>query len=479
MTRQHPIRIFAALLALGLVSGPRLRANEPPKAAAEAKTPGLSVDPRAAPSPAFRYRLMPLDSERTPGDAAPIYLRLIYDMPSDSLRMLDQQATDWLNIPLNQFPAAEAASTLKTWSSHLQQLDFGARRRTCDWNYTIPEQRTEILEITLPDAQGMRRWARLLALKTRSEVAAGRFENAARTLETHLSFSRHVAEAPFTITWLVGVASARMALDRLEELIGQPGAPNFYWALTSLPRPLVPFRHAAETEQAMGTWLVPELADLDRPRSPAEWASRLASIHARLSAIDAQIFFTGENGVAHTEPKMPELARFKASLLPEAVKSARERIDRANPSNDDEAVARYVAERYREIRDSILKLAYLPYAEGIPYYEEASKAAKVAESGPLRPLALLLPGVQACLLAEARIDQRVAALRVIEALRLHAAKSGKLPRTLGEVTDVPIPPDPITGKPFEYRLDGDAAVLPAPAGLPANSAATYRITLRR
>ena len=54
-------------------------------------------------------------------------------------------------------------------------------------------------------------------------------------------------------------------LDRVEELISQPGAPNLYWALTALPRPLVSMREALETEQRMGENMVPELA---RPTSP-------------------------------------------------------------------------------------------------------------------------------------------------------------------------------------------------------------------
>ena len=44
--------------------------------------------------------------------------------------------------------------------------------------------------------------------------------------------------------------------------------------------------------------------------------------------------------------------------------------------------------------------------------------------------------------------------------RLHAAShGGELPRTLDEITEVPIPVDPITGKPFGYRRQGEMAVL--------------------
>lgn len=58
--------------------------------------------------------------------------------------------------------------------------------------------------------------------------------------------------------------------------------------------------------------------------------------------------------------------------------------------------------------------------------------------------------VMACLNAQIQCDRRVAALRTIEALRLHAVShDGKLPESLGHVTEVPIPDDPATGKPLE------------------------------
>ncbi len=57
----------------------------------------------------------------------------------------------------------------------------------------------------------------------------------------------------------------------------------------------------------------------------------------------------------------------------------------------------------------------------------------------------------------------MAALRVIESLRMYAAEhGGGLPKKLDEITAVPVPPNPATGKPFVYRLDGPTAVLELP-----------------
>jgi hypothetical protein len=59
----------------------------------------------------------------------------------------------------------------------------------------------------------------------------------------------------------------------------------------------------------------------------------------------------------------------------------------------------------------------------------------------------------------AGLDRRIAALRTIEAVRLHLTEKGKLPEKLDDITVVPVPTDPLTGKPFEYRRDGAAARL--------------------
>src|SRR5262249_39732873 len=146
---------------------------------------------------------------------------------------------------------AEARKFLEPWGWRIAQLGYAARRRTCDWNYTLPEEKERAIEILLPDAQEMRQWSRLLALKARVEIAERDFAAAARTIETGLAFSRHLAEGPFLINALIGIASAQTFLDRLDEFVAQPGAPNLYWSLAALPGPLVGIRKAIESEQRL------------------------------------------------------------------------------------------------------------------------------------------------------------------------------------------------------------------------------------
>ena len=56
----------------------------------------------------------------------------------------------------------------------------------------------------------------------------------------------------------------------------------------------------------------------------------------------------------------------------------------------------------------------------------------------------------------------MAMLRAVEALRLHAAAHDEeLPASLEDVTQVPIPVDPCSWKPYQYELDQETATLVA------------------
>ena len=76
-----------------------------------------------------------------------------------------------------------------------------------------------------------------------------------------------------------------------------------------------------------------------------------------------------------------------------------------------------------------------------------------------------MPAVTDVRRAQGRLEQRIALLRHVEALRLYAAgHEGALPASLSEVP-VPLPDDPFTGKPFRYEVIGNTAHLrgtPAP-----------------
>jgi hypothetical protein len=141
--------------------------------------------------------------------------------------------------------------------------------------------------------------------------------------------------------------------------------------------------------------------------------------------------------------------------------------------------------QYNRERDDLFRWSYLPYREARAGFQQAERQiardARRLEGLPFGRA--LLPALAKVYDATVRLDRRIAALRCVEAIRLYAAAhDGKLPPALGDITEVPIPPDPMTGKPFDYRASGDRATLhaPPPPGEKPNpyNVLTYELTLQ-
>ena len=468
------VRLTLAAFAVALAASPA-RSADP---ADEPKVTILSVSPKAANPEPLHPRLLPLESERTPGDAVPIYLRLGAEQQDAALKAINDKSTAFLDGPFADFPVAEARGFVDQWAGKLKQIEFAARRKTAEWNYTLDEQREDAIEILLPDVQEMRTWGWLLAIKARVEIAEKKLDEAARTIETGLSMSRQIAEGPFLINALVGTAMAANFLNRVEEFIAQPGAPNLYWPLTALPRPLVSCRKGMDTEHVMGVFLVPEIADPTAKRTEAEWSSLVMRLHGRWNRL-AVMVTQGTEGPKPASPAVDvDFAKFRATALVEAKAVLKDRGITTETMTDDQAIIVAIAAEYRESNDMVFRAYYLPYPEAIPFHAAAAARNKAAKGQVAKLFALIAPAIGHAHLAEARLDRRVAGLRAVEALRMQAAKDGgKLPETLAKVTIVPVPNDPVTGKPFESRRDGDAVTITSPSG-PRDPGLFYRVILR-
>jgi hypothetical protein len=478
-------RLAAVVLAIAGLPTITLGDDAPKPEKPPAAKPSTAFDPieltihaSTAPIPALKYRLFPLESERNPGDAAPIYIRVCLRIKDEMRKEIGEKAAAWKELPLDRFPTAEARKFVDQFKGSLDQIAFGARRQSCNWNYTLNEQKEDAIMILMPDAQELRDCFRLLALKARVEIAEKKYDEAIRTVETGLAFGRHIGEGPFLISTLIGVSCVNVMLAELDVLLAQPDAPNLYWALTALPRPVISMRTAMENEQELGVWLVPEIADLDRPRVEAEWSALLARLHARLRhlekaavAVDGKVIDLGQDTT---------LAQFRTQYLPEARAYFQSRNRSTEGMSDDQILILSIADRHRELSDDWYKLFYLSSQELAPHYANPTRPNMEGKKGPIAIFAALLPTVVSVKIAETQADRKVAALRIVEALRMHAAaKEGGLPASLDEIKEVPIPLDPMTGKPFAYHLEGATAVLSGPPPQPKQPSLTYRITLRK
>jgi hypothetical protein len=440
----------------------------------------LTVSPMAAPKPALRYQLLPELRDVKPGNAALLYQRAhAPDWFSSFRRHADyDKYYDWLELPLEKFPKSKAESLLPKQT--LEEVDRAARRTYCDWEL-VERLRKDGLGLLIPDVQALREYGALLRLRARVEVLDGRFDKAVHTLQTGYSLGRHTGDGPTLIQALVGVAIVAMMNQSVEDLIQQPRAPNLYWALTDLPRPLVDMRKPLQGERIMVEALLPGLHDMlrdakSRPLSKEEIVGYLDRIAALVDRKGSEFRLSA--------------AVVSASMYPAARKyliAQGRKAEEVDALPVVQTALLYAAGVYEERFDELRKWQSLPYwqaREALARVERDIRA-KRAEGFNFGTIIadLMIPAVQKVVFAGHRLERKIAALRIVEALRLHAAvNGGKLPNGLADVREAPIPLDPVTGKEFTYKRDGSRAYVsaPPPPGEVANEANTihYEITLR-
>jgi hypothetical protein len=447
----------------------------------------LSVSPRNAPSPALAYRLLPPSWELKEGNAVPIYLRLVHDQPDAVRKRWNETPVAWNSLPVDKVPLDEARKFLQGHHYRLRQLEVGARRRTAEWDYTLDEPNP--IGLLLPDLQAMRSYAPMLILQVRLALAEGDFKGAARHLETGFAFSRHVAEAPTLIHSMIAIGLASQFAGTVADFVERPDAPNLYWALTAMPRPLIDLRRGMEFEYSMLEKQFPQLGDLERQRTAEQWDSTLQRVRTDLREL-AELpaeggkrklpdWFPKNCGPGDPAAKSPDLPAARKFVAGTKGLSA-EKVEAMPPA---QVLLLYMVGTYNEDRDDWHRVAYLPYPQARPMFDAAAKRLRQApiSEGHL-PARLLLAGLDRVMDGQVRLERNLTALRVVEALRMHAAvHDGKFPDKLDDVTVVPIPDDPGTGKPFAYSRAGDTATIfsQIPAESQPNSGIRYRVTIRK
>ncbi|MFL5340251.1 MAG: hypothetical protein ACJ8F7_08860 [Gemmataceae bacterium] len=461
--------IFAGLLGLALAA-PALAQPAGPL------TYSLTVHPAGPPTPALKYTLLPELKDVTKGNAL---LRYYKAYSTEWWASINRQPPKWheaasdaQTAPLVKMPADYAF--VKTWKM-LNEVDRGARMDHCDWE-SLEDLKRDGFAYLLPDVQGMRSNAMWLALRARYELADGDIDRCIYTLQTGFALSKHVGEGPTLVHMLVGVAISQVMTRQLDELVQHPKCPNLYWALARLPRPYVDLRRPFQAEMMVSATIFPEIDELRRGPIPLDQAQKY---------LDEFVQRCKLWGIANLSPQ--ELTVQALAIYPKA-KAALVQAGRPQAEVDAMPVPQVLllhsAEEFFRQRDELFKWAPLPFPEaysGMVKMSREIRAAK-ARGDILPPAADLAPAVEKVMQANMRADRRFAMLRVVEAVRLYAADhDGRPPAKLADVTDVPIPTDPGTGKPFEYAVKGDHATItgPDPTGETPTLGMVYNVTLKK
>ena len=447
---------------------------------AEAPTK-IQLYPSAEPKPALKYKLLPSRAEQISGNAAVYYGKVKAEQTNFfSNRELRNNIDRWQKAPLEEL-VADKASAIK--DSIEFYLDCAARCRYCDWQMLIGDVR--FYATLLPELQESRQFSRILAASARIDIAHKQYEKALRRFQTNQALGRHVAESEFIVGGLIGVAICQNMNKQITEFVQQPDTPNLYWALSALPSPLVDMRKAIELESYGLELSYPELGNYEgvglrssgsdeqmhselwkippSQRTPAGWKRLYHAIVVDVLEMVANDNFNPEEISAEAYEKNCQ------QMFPVVKKYLRGigmSVKQVEAMSVHQAALLYMFHSFHDQVDDMAKHYGLPYPQAIIGIDAVAQHYQDVTQGIPDEFNVgkhLLPSIRLAKIAEARLDREIAVLRIFEALRIYGAShAGKLPEQLSDVTEVPIPLDPVTGKPFDYQLDDDVATLRGP-----------------
>jgi hypothetical protein len=406
----------------------------------------LSVQPMSAPRPALRYLLLPELRELSPGNPIPNYVRCVLALEqSPAEPQAAERRQKLLVMPLERLPARELT---EYGGATLRQADRAARMEPADWQ-VLSRLRIDGIGVLLPDIQKLRLLAQDLRLRFRAEVALHRYDDALGSARTLFAMARHAGEHPTLVGDLVGIAIANVAIGPLEEMLEQPGCPNLYWALTDLPDPLVSLQRGMQGERI---WVRATFHGLDDRAPMSKQQIRDVAAMLRRAAAGVRTIADRFKGVAEWLDARSGDEAFVRAARQRLVEGgiARELVQQFLPAQ----VVLLDDWRLHEVhRDEAMKLTNLPAWQ----MEALATRTPPTPSHERAVFDALLSSVQKVRRAQARLEQRIGLLRHVEVLRLYAAAhDGRFPSQLADV-GVPLPADPFTGKPFEYRLQVSTA----------------------
>ncbi len=441
----------------------------------------LTVTPAAAPVPALKVMFQPSLKDTIPGNPVLGYLKCF--MEQDALyanKDVDEEREKLLTMPFADLKTA----TLK-YSLPLTNYGGGSskyarratRMETPDWNI-VGEMQESGYYTLLPEIQKLRTLARVVALKSRGEISEGQFDEAATDITVLFTLAKNLGEHPTYIGTLVGLAVAHMGLDRVEEMIQQPKGPNLYWALSTLPQPLVRQERAMLGDLAMSGIGLPHL-------------NNPAIIWGNKEIQEAKEFASMVGSYDRYPPeKRAEIDQWLTARTKDQEWLKRARLDLVTPARAAGQLEKYppeqviflaVMSRAEVQQHEALKFAVLPFHQVV---DQVAALEPTPKSGPEETLHLAFGSwVHRPRAAQAKCELRIALLRGVEAVRMYAAAhGGQLPQDL-KATGAPVPIDPATGGPIRYELVEGKAVIRGtpPKGTEAdkNWNLVYEVTVRK
>lgn len=436
----------------------------------------MTVTAAAEPVPALKHRLTLRPHELKPGNSATHYLRSAWENGIDTNwknqreKVGEDKFDSWnkhSEVPIEELPLDEVKPVSRSFEFGVENfIDPATKCRECEWALEEVDLRgMEAIEFLLPDVQGMRTVVRVLTLITRCAIAEGKYGDAIDYVRMNYKLGQDIGSQKFLVSNLVGIAAVGSANMTVIDLIAAPDSPNLFWALSELPSPIVSIRESIRLEMTLGPRIFPVLLDVEeRVHPPEEWTRLFKEMLAEGRGLGSMF------DELPSESTLWSMSTTGIAIA--AYPAAKKRLVQSGmeaTTVDEMSVAQVLlidtAREWQRIADEFEKWHYIDYSQVRGRMNEADRElrSRELEGGFGRILAqMLLPAVSFARGAEVRTQWMIDALRVIEALRMHAAVTGELPSRLDQIQVVPVPLNPITQNEFVYRLRGNTGVLELP-----------------
>jgi hypothetical protein len=428
----------------------------------------FELTPIAPPVPALKYQLLYDNlAERRPGNAAILYLDAVLMMGADAKEKAGQAME--LRESKNKQAFNQLADSL-VLPNVFQELELAALRDECDWQPPFREMGAQTLLPHLePMVHGL---AGLVTVRASRQIDQGDVTGALATLRLGYEMADKIGHEPVLVSALVSLKTTAMMDNCLAQLMSRPESPNLYWALAEYPSRHVILRRAFDGERHFIAASVPLMAKkvVGEKLTADDWRAVLKSVAELVSDFEGSA--QAPDPVESTSPSVLERARHEYA---NANRLTADEVAKLDPAI---VLGTYYFDQYNAAADERFKLRGLAYPVQLAMSDaHAARLASLIEEQPANPFLKTLPALQKCVLPFARADRELAALTAVEALRSYAAAhDGKLPARLDDVTETPVPENPVIGRPFEYRVEGETATI---ADSQSETTLTYTVHIRK
>jgi hypothetical protein len=428
------------------------------------------------PVPALKYHLVFDPMERRPGNAALLYAQAMLLVSNKFFDEVDHA------IDLSRGPdtaAFLAAATELDILDLAKLIDLGGRCDESDWQIPVRDMGYHTL---LPNLNSLRPLARFTCVNSVRLMRTGDISGALDMIRDGIAIGRNTAREPFVVSGIQGNGILSDMAEPLVELMNRPDSPNLYWALASMPRPLIDFQRCAEAER---TILPSSFHELNTAHLESLTAVQWRSIFKQAVEMipprnpSGATVPASERGWASEQTVADEVTRNLPQAREYCATTYGLSADEVEGADPFRIVALFWYGQYLEASDSFNKLTALPYSIQIEQMNKMrGQLDDLKKSQPANVFLSVTTAYNRAVDALARGERTYDALTDVEALRSYAAgHEGKLPDRLEQVTDTPVLDNPRSGKAFIYKLDGETATLSDPE--PASYPLTYTIRIRK